>query len=84
MDLYFCGSWFLPILGQDQTSTEEKVGPRSNTLQVLYILKNVVNKKKNVISFSWRERSTHYKILKLMCQEYLDNITKQVTDYQGD
>lgn len=34
MDLYFCGSWFPPILGQDQKSTEEKVGPRSNTLQV--------------------------------------------------
>lgn len=85
MDLYFCSRGSPPILGEEQMNTEGKVDPWSNTLQVLYIHCTSHFVKREKKNLPWRERSTtHYKILKLMYQEYLDNIRKQVTDYQSD
>lgn len=39
-DLYSCSTWIPPILGEHQASTEQKAHPLSNTLQILYILKD--------------------------------------------
>lgn len=60
IDLYFRSSWIPPNLGKDQTSTEEKVGPLSNTLQVLYVLKHVViNEKKKYKFIFLEEKGQH-------------------------
>lgn len=55
MDLYFCSSWILPVLGKDQMSTEEKVGPLSNTSQVLYVLNHIVINEKKKYEFIFLE-----------------------------
>lgn len=61
-DLYSCSSWIPPILDEDQASTEQKVHPLSNTLQVLCILKDIAVTDNKKLDFKFLEEKGQHVI----------------------